>query len=84
LKISERYAGGIHLVLTDVIMPGMGGQELVSRLKVVRPGIKALFISGYADGAIVHQGILDPDVAFLQKPFTADSLANKVFETINS
>jgi PAS domain S-box-containing protein len=84
LSMAEEFGGEIHLVLTDVVMPGMSGRELVSRLETIRPGIKALYISGYADNAIVHQGTLDSDVAFLQKPFTAESLARKIREVISA
>jgi two-component system cell cycle sensor histidine kinase/response regulator CckA len=65
-------------------MPGIGGKELVSQLKSTRPGIKALYVSGYADNAIVHHGILDSNVSFLQKPFAVESLVRKVREVINS
>ncbi len=84
LRIAGEYAGEIQLVLTDVIMPGMSGKDLVSKLKATRPGIKAFYISGYTDNAIVHHGILDPGIAFLQKPFTAENLARKVREVLNS
>jgi CheY-like chemotaxis protein len=84
LRIAEEHAGDISLVITDVVMPGLGGRELVSQLEAVRPGIKALYISGYTDDAIVRHGILDPDVAFLQKPFTIDGFARKVREAIGS
>jgi two-component system, cell cycle sensor histidine kinase and response regulator CckA len=84
LDIAKEYAGEIHLALTDVVMPGIGGRELVSQLASVRPGIRALYVSGYTDDAIVHHGILDTGVAFLQKPFTVESLARKVREVIHS
>ncbi len=84
LDIAEKYAGEIHLVLTDVVMPGISGRELVSRLKAIRPGIKSLYVSGYTDDAIVHGGMLDSGVAFLQKPFTVEALAQKVREVLNS
>jgi CheY-like chemotaxis protein len=84
LEMAAKYAGEIHLVLTDVIMPGMSGATLVSRLAAVRPGIKSLYISGYTDNAIVHSGMLDSGVAFLQKPFTIESLACKVREVLDS
>ncbi|MBN1567950.1 MAG: PAS domain S-box protein [Acidobacteria bacterium] len=84
LCMAQEYAGDIHLVLTDVIMPGMSGKELVSKIKKTRPGVKALYISGYTDNAIVRHGVLDPGVAFLQKPFTIDGFARKVRETIDS
>jgi PAS domain S-box-containing protein len=84
LRIAGEFTEEIHLVLTDVVMPGMSGKELVSQLKAVRPAIKALFVSGYTDNAIVHHGVLDSNVAFLQKPFSADGLARKVREVVNS
>jgi two-component system cell cycle sensor histidine kinase/response regulator CckA len=81
--IDRKYEGEIHLVVTDVILPGTSGKDIVTQLKASRPGIKALYISGYADNAIVYHGALDPNVAFLQKPFTTDSLAGKVREVID-
>ncbi len=78
------YQGEINLVMTDVVMPGINGKDLVSRLEEIRPGIKALYVSGYTDNAIVHHGLLDSDVAFLQKPFTIESLSNKILEVICS
>jgi PAS domain S-box-containing protein len=84
VDVAREYAKEIHLVLTDVIMPDMSGRELVSWLEAVRPGIKALYISGYTDDAIVHHGMLDSNVAFLQKPFTVEGLSRKVREVIDS
>jgi CheY-like chemotaxis protein len=84
LRIAGEFAGEIHMVLTDVVMPGMSGRDLISRLEAARPGIKALFVSGYTDNVIVHRGVLDSNVAFLQKPFSADGLARKVREVIDS
>ena len=84
LSLSRDYGQEIDLVLTDVVMPGMGGKALVSRLQEIRPLVKTLFISGYTDNAISHHGILDSDVAFLQKPFTLEGLACKVREVLDS
>jgi len=83
LRIVGEYAGKIDLIITDVVMPGMSGRELVSKIEVLHPGIKTLYISGYTDDVIVHHGILDSNVAFLQKPFTNESLARKVREVMN-
>jgi nitrogen-specific signal transduction histidine kinase/DNA-binding NarL/FixJ family response regulator len=84
LDVVRGYAGEIHLVLTDVVMPGMSGKDLVSQIEASRPGIKALYTSGYTDDAIVHHGTLDSGVAFLQKPFSVESLTRKVWEAINA
>jgi len=73
---------GIDLLLTDVVMPGMSGRDLADELQRRFPGLKVLFMSGYTDDAIVHQGFLDPGLAFLQKPFTPDGLARKVREVL--
>jgi two-component system cell cycle sensor histidine kinase/response regulator CckA len=84
LRTAQEFAGEIHLVLTDVVMPEMSGKVLVSQIEIARPGIRALFISGYTNNAIVHHGILESNVAFLQKPFAANVLASKVREVIDS
>lgn len=84
LNVTQGHTGEIHLVITDVIMPGMSGKDLVSELKVARPNIKSLYVSGYTDNAIVHHGVLDSNVAFLQKPFSVDGLLRKVREVIDS
>jgi PAS domain S-box-containing protein len=66
------------LVVTDLIMPGMSGRELVQALHQIRPGLKALYMSGYTEDEIIRRGLHDPGVAFLQKPFTADVLVSRV------
>ncbi len=83
LALSQEHVGEIHLVLTDVVMPTMSGKELVEQISAFRPKIKVLYVSGYADDAILSHGPLDSST-FLQKPFTADSLVRKVQELVNT
>jgi PAS domain S-box-containing protein len=73
----------IDLVVTDVVMPQMGGKVLADQLKIMRPNIKLLFTSGYADSAIVHHGVLDPDINFLPKPFSLETLVRRVREILD-
>jgi signal transduction histidine kinase/CheY-like chemotaxis protein len=68
----------IHLVITDVVMPEMNGKELVDRISALRPGLKFLYMSGYTANAIVHRGILDEGLNFIQKPFSLEEMASKV------
>jgi response regulator RpfG family c-di-GMP phosphodiesterase len=68
----------IDLLVTDVVMPQMGGKALANQLKTIQPNFKVLFTSGYADNAIVHHGILEPEIDFLQKPFSLEMLIRKV------
>jgi DNA-binding NtrC family response regulator len=76
---------GTHfdLLVADVIMPGSSGPKLFERLSQQRPDLKVLFVSGYTDDTIVHQGQLDPGVEFLQKPFTAAALSRRVREVLD-
>jgi two-component system, cell cycle sensor histidine kinase and response regulator CckA len=80
--ISRRYDGPIHLLLTDVVLPQMDGRSLYQILSDTRPDMKVLYCSGYTENFVVHQGILDPNVHFLAKPFNVDVLAKKVRETL--
>jgi len=82
LEISEQNKGPIDLVLTDVVMPGMSGPELVKRLKPKRPDIKVLYVSGYAADALVRHGLPHSKSAFLQKPFAPAALVRKVREVL--
>ncbi|HXG08172.1 MAG TPA: response regulator [Gemmataceae bacterium] len=77
------HDGPIHLLITDVIMPQMGGCDLADRLAALRPGIKVLFLSGYPDEAVIRHGSLPAGAAFLQKPFTPGALTQKVRELLN-
>jgi two-component system cell cycle sensor histidine kinase/response regulator CckA len=72
------------LLLTDVVMPGMNGQLLSRQLSKLCPGLKVLFTSGYTDDMIAHHGVLDPGVAFLEKPFSPIVLARKVREVLDA
>jgi PAS domain S-box-containing protein len=78
LAIAERYSGPIHLVLTDVIMPAMNGKDLVRHLEKVRPGIKCLFMSGYAANIVADRGVLDDNIQFIHKPFALTELSSAI------
>ena len=73
----------IHLLLTDLVMPQMGGKELVEQFNTIHPNTRVLFISGYTDGVIIHQASLKPGIPFLQKPFSPMDLARKVREVLD-
>jgi PAS domain S-box-containing protein len=82
-RIAAGTSGPIHLLVSDVVMPEMGGPLLAERLLAQRPGLKVLYVSGYTDDAVVRHGILHEEVAFLHKPFTPGSLARKVREVLD-
>jgi two-component system, cell cycle sensor histidine kinase and response regulator CckA len=83
LMLCEEFKEPIHLILTDVVMPGMSGRRVAERIKEIHPEMKALFMSGYTDNAILHHGILEPGLNFLQKPFNVEDLARKVREVLD-
>ncbi|MFO1489573.1 MAG: ATP-binding protein [Kiritimatiellia bacterium] len=82
LRLAETHAGDIHLLLTDVIMPEMNGRDLARRLLSLHPELKRLFMSGYTADVIAHHGVLEPDVHFIQKPFSNTVLVAKVREVL--
>jgi PAS domain S-box-containing protein len=82
LLVCEQHQGPIHLMLTDVVMPGMNGHELAKRLEPFHPEMKVLYMSGYTDNAIVLHGVLVEGVHYIQKPFTVNALAKKVREVL--
>lgn len=84
LSLYQSHQGTIHLLITDVVMPGMNGKDLNEKLKAWNPELKCLFMSGYTENVIAHQGILDDGIHFLQKPFSVKALAEKVREVLNS
>jgi len=84
LRIAEETKERIDVLVTDVVMPGIGGRELAKKLVAMRPGISVLYLSGYTEDAIVTEGVLAPGTAFLQKPFTLQNLTKKVREVLRS
>jgi response regulator RpfG family c-di-GMP phosphodiesterase len=80
--VAASHQGKLDLVITDVVMPGMGGREMVKQLIETRPGTKVLYLSGYTEDAIISDGSIEKGTAFLQKPFTLQSLSRKVREVL--
>ena len=83
VRIAESHEGPINLLISDVVLPHLGGRSLAERLLTLRPQLKILFLSGYTNEAIVRYGVLDSDFAFLQKPFTTSALAQKIRDVLD-
>jgi two-component system, cell cycle sensor histidine kinase and response regulator CckA len=84
LAAAADHAGPIHLVITDVVMPGLSGREMIKQLSQSRPETRVLYLSGYTEDAIVSEGRMESGTAFLQKPFTLQNLSRKVREVLNN
>jgi CheY-like chemotaxis protein len=84
LQIAVAHEGVVHLLLTDVIMPGINGRELAQRMLEIRPNVKVLYMSGYTENVIAHNGTLDAGVSLLQKPFNLRDLKDRVREVLDS
>ena len=84
IRLAREHAGEIHLLITDVVMPEMNGRDLAKNLLSLYPDLKRLFMSGYTADVIAHQGVLDPGVNFIQKPFSKNGLGVKVREALES
>jgi PAS domain S-box-containing protein len=83
LALAQRHRGPIHLLLTDVVMPGMGGPALARQIAALRPDVRVLFMSGYTSDIALRHGVTDEGVAYIQKPFTPAALARKVRDTLD-
>jgi two-component system cell cycle sensor histidine kinase/response regulator CckA len=83
IETLARYKGEIRLLVTDVVMPGMNGRTLAERISVTRQGIKVLYMSGYADNAIIQHGVLDPGIHFIGKPFSASEFSRKIRDVLD-
>jgi signal transduction histidine kinase/CheY-like chemotaxis protein len=83
LHLAEQHSGSIHLLVTDVVLPALGGAQLGERLRIHRPELRVLFVSGYADDAIIRHGVRESEVDLLQKPFSPAVLAHKVREVLD-
>lgn len=84
VRVAEQHKTPIHLLLTDVVMPGMSGRDVAEQVKRHHPETKVLFMSGYTDNSIVHHGILEEGVAFLSKPFASEVLVRKIRQVLDA
>ena len=84
LELCRRHEGPIHLLITDIIMPEMSGRDLAEQMQTMYPEVRVLYMSGYTDDVIVHHGILEAGIDYLQKPFGPGALSQKVREILDS
>ncbi|TPW09393.1 MAG: putative PAS/PAC sensor protein, partial [Acidimicrobiaceae bacterium] len=84
LRLLDRYQGAVHLLLSDVVMPGIDGRRLAEQLGMTRPQMRVLYMSGYTNDTVVRHGVLDGQVSYLEKPFSAAALCRKVRTTLDS
>lgn len=84
MRVAESFHDEIHLLVTDVVMPQMGGVELAKRIQKVRPDVKVLYVSGYTENTVVHHGVQDDNLSFLAKPYTPMALAKRVREVLDT
>ena len=83
IQLVEEHPEDIHLLITDVVMPQMHGRELAEQLRVIRPSLKCLYMSGHTADVIAHRGILDEGLDFIQKPFGNNDLADRVRQVLD-
>jgi len=83
LKKSRMYEGTIHLMLTDIVMPGMSGNDLASAMSALRPEMKLIYTSGYIDNPVVRESVMGKEVEFLQKPFDLNTLLTSVRQVLD-
>jgi PAS domain S-box-containing protein len=84
LALAAAHDGPIHLLLTDVVLPGLDGRQIAERLLQTRPQVRVLYMSGYTDHAVIHNGVLEPGIAYLQKPLTPRTLGQKLREVLQT
>ncbi len=84
VRLAREHDGPIHLLLTDVVMPEMAGQEVAKQVSAIRPEVRVLFMSGYTENAILHHGVIDTGTLLIAKPFSREALAEKLRETLGS
>ena len=77
IELADQHDGDLHLLLTDVVMPDLLGREVAERIRLIKPGIEVLFMSGYAQPVLASEGKLDRDVALIEKPFTASAIIER-------